>query len=103
MAEYSYATERKIRILKEKVGEDWQEKYGNRSIDAVYNEVMGDTRKNLFCKVDPEIKSKVDELTDNYDIKMSELIELLIEREYDSYKQRTGNYSDDLANEFAKS
>ncbi len=101
MAEYSYATERKIRILTEKLGENWQEQCGGRSIDAVYNEVIGDNRKNLFCKVDPEVKRKVDELTEGYDIKMSELVERLIEKEYDLFKQRTENYSEDLANEFA--
>lgn len=102
MAEYSYATERKLRILTEKIGANWQEQHNNRSIDSVYNEVMGDVRKNLFCKVDPEIKRKVDELTDGYDIKMSELIEILIEREYDSFKHRTENYTEDLAEQFAR-
>jgi len=101
MTEYSYATERKIRILNEKLGTDWQEKYKGRSIDAVYNEISGDLRKNLFCKVDPVIKQKVDELVDGYDIKMSELIERLIEREYEAYKHRTEDYSEDLATQFA--
>jgi len=100
---YSYATERKLRILEEKVGKDWKEQYGGRSIDSVYNEVNGDVRKNLFCKVDPEVKRKVDELAESYDIKMSELVERLIEREYDEFKHRTEDYSVDLAEQFAKS
>lgn len=103
MPEYSYATERKLRILKERIGKDWKEQYGNRSIDSVYNEVIGDIRKNLFCKVDPDIKRKVDELTLSYDIKMSELIERLIDREYDDFKHRTEDYTEDLAEQFAKS
>lgn len=102
MAEYSYATERKLRILKEKVGTDWQEQYGGRSIDSAYNEVIGDVRKNLFCKVDPDIKRKVDELVEGYDLKMSELIEILIVREYDAFTHRTEDYTEDLAEQFAQ-
>ncbi len=103
MSEVSYATARKIRILNEKVGSDWKEKYPGRSIDAVYNEVVGDKRKNLFCKIAPEVKDLVDELADGYDMKMAALMERLIKAEYERYTERKSNYSNDLANEFTDS
>lgn len=102
MSDVSYATARKIRILTEKVGADWKEKYPNRSIDAVYNEVVGDLRKNLFCKITPEAKKQVEELVENYDMKMAQLIEHLINSEHQRWQERTGNYSKDLANEYSE-
>lgn len=96
----SYATERKIRIITKQLGTDWREKNPGRSIDAIYNEVVGDIRKNLFCKIDPEIKIYLDEMVDNYDMKMGELIERLIREEYEKYSERKINFSDDLANQF---
>lgn len=96
----SYATERKIRIIRRQLGDDWKERNPNRSIDAIYNEVVGDIRKNLFCKIDPEIKIYLDEMVDNYDMKMGELVERLIRDEYDKYSKRKANFSDDLANQF---
>lgn len=75
----SYATERKIRIISEKLGENWRDQLNGRSIDALYNEIVGDTRKNLFCKLRPEVKAKLDELVDEYDMKMAEYVEVLIE------------------------
>jgi hypothetical protein len=83
----SYATERKVRIIKETFGDDWKTLHVGKSIDAVYNLIIGDERKNLFCKVDLITKNRLDELTDFYGLKMSELIEHLIENEYQRYKK----------------
>ena len=102
MGEVSYATARKIRILNEQVGADWKDKYPNRSIDAVYNEVVGDIRKNLFCKIAPEVKEQVDELVENYDMKMAQLMERLIRAEHERWLKRKGTYSKDLANEYSE-
>ena len=96
----SYATERKKRIIANAIGHDWQAKNPNKSIDAIYNEVVGDTRKNLFCKIDPEIKIYLDEMVDNYDTKMGELIERLIRDEYYKYSERKSTFSEDLASQF---
>lgn len=96
----SYATERKKRIIANMLGPDWQAKNPNKSIDAIYNEVVGDIRKNLFCKIDPEIKIYLDEMVDNYDMKMGELVERLILDEYEKYSKRKATYSEDLASQF---
>lgn len=96
----SYATERKKRIIAKMLGHDWKEKNPDRSIDAIYNEVVGDTRKNLFCKIDPEMKIYLDEMVDNYDMKMGELVERLILDEYEKYSKRKATYSEDLASQF---
>ncbi len=100
MRKLSYATTRKIRILEEKVGSDWKKKYPGRSVDSVYNDIMGDDRKNLFCKINPDVKGQLDEMVDSYDVRMSELVERLIEAEYGRFQQRSKKVSEDLANEF---
>lgn len=88
MAEYSYATERKIRKIKEALGEGWANQIAGRSIDAVYNEIVGDTRKNLFCKVDAGIKQHLDEMAGEHKTQMAEFIEQLIESEWIRYRAR---------------
>ncbi len=99
MPKVSYATARKIRILEEKVG-DWKKQYPGRSVDFVYNQVIGDTRKNLFCKINPATKQQLDEMVDSYDVRMSELVERLIEAEYERYTEENRQASEDLAAEF---
>lgn len=81
----SYATNRKIKIIEEAIGPNWRERYSEHSVDAVYNIVIGDKRKNLFCKVNPDVKSKLDEMVDYYDISMAEMIERLVLGEYDDF------------------
>ena len=100
MPKLSYATERKIRILEEKIGQDWKKQYPGKSVDAVYNEIMGDNRKNLFCKVNPVTKTKLDEMVDNYDMGMAELVEQLIEDEYSRFAEKSRKVSKNLASEF---
>lgn len=100
MSKLSYATTRKIRILEEQVGSDWKRQYPGRSVDSVYNQVMGDDRKNLFCKINPNVKGQLDEMVDTYDVRMAELVERLIEAEYDRFRQQNRKVSEDLANEF---
>jgi len=96
----SYATMRKIRIIKEKLGDDW--KADGRRIDAIYNELVGDGRKNLFCKISPTVKSHLDEMTDRYNIRMGELIERLIEDEFRLFRLRKSKYRVELARQFAE-
>ena len=100
MPKISYATARKIRILEEKVGHDWRKRFPGRSVDSVYNQIMGDERKNLFCKINPEIKQQLDEMVDSYDVRMSELVERLIEAEYERFCETARKASQDLASEF---
>lgn len=97
----SYATNRKLRIIEEKIGGDWTERYPGRSIDAVYNMVMGDNRKNLFCKIDPEIKKKLDEMVEYHDVRMAELVENLVEEEYDRFVKVRDAKVDEMASQFA--
>ena len=97
----SYATNRKKRIIEKEVGTDWQERYPGKSIDAVYNIVIGDERKNLFCKVSPVTKSQLDEMVEFHDMKMAEMVEKLVQEEYDRYvTERDGNVNK-LAAQFA--
>lgn len=101
MSEASYATKRKLRIIQEKVGPEWRAKYGDRSIDSIYNELIGDNRKNLFCKIDPTRKAQLDEMVEFYDQSMSEFIEQTIDREYSRYAQNKSTIVADLTKQFS--
>jgi len=85
MAQFSYATERKLRIIQERVGDDWRDQYPNQSIDAVFNQIVGDTRKTLFCKLDAEVKQQLDTMTKDHGVRIGEFLEELIKKEYDRY------------------
>lgn len=97
----SYATERKKRIIEKALGTDWQAQYPGKSIDAIYNIVTGDQRKNLFCKVKPEVKAKLDEMVTFHDMKMAELVEKLVQEEYDRYVTERDGRVDDVASQYA--
>jgi hypothetical protein len=99
--ELSHATVRKLRIIEQKFGNDWKEQHNGKSIDAVYNVIIGDTRKNLFCKLDPEVKKCMDEMVDYHDIKMAELVEKLIEEEYDRFVIMRDAKVAEMASQFA--
>lgn len=101
MADMSYATRRKLRIIKEQLGADWQDQHPGESIDAVYNIVTGDKRKNLFCKIDPAVKGQLDEMVVHHDIKMAELVEKLVREEYDRYAQDRDARVNHMASQFA--
>jgi len=101
MAEMSYATRRKKRIIEKQLGEDWQSQYPDKSIDYVYNVVTGDRRKNLFCKVSPEVKKKLDEMVGYHDMKMAELVEKLVQEEYDRYVTERDARVADVASQYA--
>lgn len=88
MTDHSYATERKIRKIKEALGENWANKIAGRSIDAVYNEVVGDTRKNLFCKIDAGVKGHLDTMVGEHNAPMREFVEQLIEAEWVRHQSR---------------
>jgi hypothetical protein len=101
MPKMSYATARKIRIIERELGPDWRTEYPEGSIDAIYNIVMGDDRKNLFCKVDPETKTKLDEMVEYNDMQMSSLVEKLVHEEYDRYTQDRDARVNKIASQFA--
>lgn len=101
MAEMSYATKRKLRIIQEKLGDEWRDDYPDISIDALYNDVVGDTRKNLFCKIDSDVKDQLDEMADSYDVKMAELVERLVQEEYLKFTRNRAELVSDLASQFA--
>lgn len=87
MVMYSYATERKIRILEQQLGSDWKNRIGDKSIDAAYNDVMGDTRKNLFCKIDADIKDKLDIMLKFNQVGMAEFVAELIKAAWSRHEQ----------------
>ncbi len=101
MDEMSYATKRKMRIIIRKLGSDWQLEYPGKSVDAVYNVVIGDTRKNLFCKISPEVKKQLDEMVRYHDVKMSKMVEKLVQEEYDKFVSVRDSRVDDVASHFA--
>lgn len=101
MADMSYATRRKKRIIEQQLGEDWQSQHPGKSIDAVYNIVTGDVRKNLFCKVSPERKAELDEMVDAYDMKMADMVEKLIEEAYSKYASERDARVDEVASQYA--
>src|ERR1700744_4684332 len=83
--DYSYATLRKIRIIKEKLGEGFDFQADGRRIDAIYNDVVGDRRENLFCKIAPDAKAQLDELRQPYAVGMVEFVKKLIMDRYQRY------------------
>ena len=98
---YSYATQRKIKIIQEKLGPEWKAQRPGKSIDAIYNELVGDTRRNLFCKIDAKIKTHLDQMTSNYKTGMAEFIEQLIEAEWARHCQRQEEGERALLEEFS--
>ena len=97
----SYATDRKQRIIEKALGPDWRDKHPGKSIDAVYNLVNGDTRKTLFCKVDPAIKEQLDEMVRYNEVNMAELVERLISEEYVRFTKVRTDQVNMVASQFA--
>jgi len=98
---YSYATERKIRIIENELGENWKEKRPNESIDAIYNGIVGDTRKNLFCKIQATSKGRLDEMTSAHKTGMAEFVEQMIDAEYARFQERQKTGEKSLLAEFS--
>lgn len=97
---YSYATERKIRIIKEHLP-DWDQASSGKSIDALYNELVGDNRKTLFCKIDANSKAHLDNMTDHYGTGMAEFIEQLVNAEWQRHSSRLANDEKNLLSEYS--
>ena len=97
----SYATSRKIKIIEAKLGPDWRTKRPGEAIDRIYNELMGDKRKNLFCKLSPESKEKLDEMVEDHEIQMADMIELMIERAYKEYQSSKTKIASSMAEQFS--
>lgn len=83
----SLTTQRKLRAIEETFGKDWKQDADLRSlsIDALYNRVIGDGRKNVFCKMSSEGKDHLDEMVDEYGITMADLLERLVHEQYDKF------------------
>ena len=101
MAKFSYATERKIKIIEEKVGDNWREKFKGESIDSIYNRLVGDDRKNLFCKVSPKTKEELDEMLSDYGVTLGEFMETLIGKEFRRYQDSKSEQIQTLLKEFS--
>lgn len=103
MPPLSYATERKLKIIREQLGDDWQEQRPGQSIDAVYNDLMGDRRKTLFCKIDPRVKEHLDEMTKDHQVKIAEFLEGLIEKQYTKHVEERERMVATLARQYSES
>ena len=57
-----------------------------------------DNRKNLFCKIDPEVKAKLDEMAYGTTMKKGELIAWLIADEYKRHSKRMIKLADEFTN-----
>jgi len=101
MTTYSYATERKIRIIEKELGADWKTQRPDQSIDAIYNSIVGDTRKNLFCKIQATAKDKLDEMTGAHKVGMAEFVEQMIDAEYARFTSRRSEGEQALLKEFS--
>lgn len=97
---YSHATERKIRIIEEQLGPDWLVNGGGKSIDAIYNELMGDVRKTLFCKVKPSTKVILDNMLEHHDTKMADFVEQIILAEWSRHQSRLSLGEKQILEEF---
>ena len=98
---YSYATERKIRIIENQMGPDWKSRRPDKSIDAIYTEIVGDTRKNVFCKISAETKTRLDEMIDIHKVSMADFIEQIINSEWTRYSQTQKQNHQSLVEEFS--
>jgi hypothetical protein len=96
----SYATERKVKIIVGKLGEGWQQECPGESIDAVYNRLTGDNRSNLFSKVSPDVKDHLMEMSNFEELRMSEMLESIIEAAYTKFLEKRRVVVDRLANDF---
>lgn len=97
----SYATERKLRIIHRKAGENWRDQYPGKSIDAVYNLVTGDDRKNLFSKVTPTVKKHLDEMSNYEGANMSEMLEKCIEEAYSRHLEQRSQRSREVTDQYS--
>jgi hypothetical protein len=99
----SYATGRKVRIIVEKLGVNWQKTHPGMAVDAIYNEVVGDTRRTVFCKVESSIKDNLDEMVIFKDMKMAEFIEFLIDNEYQRFTAQKKRMMSEVAKDYSGS
>ena len=102
MPPFSYATERKLNIIREQLGEDWESKRPGKSIDSVYNELTGDDRRTLFCKIKPDVKAHLDAMTKEHGIKIAEFLEQVIEKEYARFREERKRLYEDVANQYSE-
>lgn len=100
---YSHATERKIRIITEAHGDDWALQFPSKSIDAIYNEVVGETRKTVYAKISADTKEHLDHLTQVYNVSISEFLESLIEKEYRSYQDHCRSLIKNIKDQYSGS
>ena len=97
----SIATQRKIDIIIEKLGNNWKDQYPNKSVNFVYNTLINDSRKNLYCKISSDSRKKLDTLLNEYDAKLTDFLETLITKEYYEYEKKKAEHTARLAKQFS--
>jgi len=97
----SYATNRKLRIITERCGYEWRDTYPDRSIDSVYNELVGDDRKTLFCKLSCDSKDKIDQMLSGYNVEVAALLEQWIDEKYKDFSKREQSSIVGLAKDYS--
>lgn len=97
----SYATARKVRLIKEAYGDNWADRFPGRSIDSVFIELTGDRRKNLFCKIKPDLKDKLDEMVTFRQLSMAELIEQIITDAHSRFSHDKADVVSGLSEEYS--
>ena len=103
MPPFSYATERKLKYIREQLGTNWEAQRPGQSIDSVYNELTGDNRRTLFCKIRPEVKEHLDAMTKEHGIRIAEFLEQVIEKEYARFRQERKRLYEDVAQQYCDS
>lgn len=101
MPPFSYATNRKLKFIQEQLGENWEAQRPGKSIDAVYNELTGDSRKTLFCKIHPEVKAHLDAMTKEHGIRIAEFLEQIIEKEYARFREERKKIYESVAHQYS--
>jgi len=97
----SYATNRKIKIIEERYGFNWQSRFEGRSIDSVYKEITGDDRETLFCKIDADKKQKLNQMVKKYDVDLGTLMEQWIDEHYKDFSEQEETVLVGLASEYS--
>ena len=97
----NHGTERKKKIIVNHLGEDWQEKYPNKSIDAVYRIATKDDRASVFFKIDAIRKQKLHTMMEFYDTTTGDLIGVMIDAYYQEYIERKDSIMKGLACDYA--
>lgn len=92
---YSAETRRRLRIIVEHFGRDWQQKYPDMSISRMYRTAIGDTREVVYVRVSADIKEMLWCLAEEWNTGLSDVIEELVQEQYAGWDEEAEGVEDD--------